>query len=287
MALTQGVEAAKAQAWAVVLQTELYTKVVGMNIADTKFEGTFKDGAKTVHFPRIKASSGFDLATPLSTFTPSQLQSEDESFTLDCHKVWAIEFAKADLNQMKANPQNQIIQDMRQFYKIEWENEIFKKAIAGAGTVIGGSQGLTLANGEAIYDAILDADQKLTEKNVPMEDRFVILSPADHKMLKKFLASRGTTLGDKVLQNGYAGEVDGVRVFVSNMLPKVGNVRNIIMGQGKPVCFAADIHPEVIRVPMEVKPNSFGDTIKSQSRFGAKIFACDAVRLVNIVVKAT
>lgn len=286
MAYTQGVEAAKAQAWAVVLQTELYNKVVGMNISDTKFEGTFKNGAKTVHFPRIKATSGFDLANPSATFTPSSLESEDETMTLDCHKAWAVEFAKADLDQMKASPTNQIIQSLKQFYKEAWETEIFKKAVAGAGIVIGWASWLTITTGEAIYDAILEADQKLTENNAPMEDRFVIISPADHKMLKKYLASRGTTLGDKVLQNWYAWEVDGVRVFISNMLPKVGVVRNLIMGQGKPVCFAADIHPEIIRVGQEVKANSFADTIKSQSRFGAKVFLSDAVRLVNIAVKA-
>lgn len=285
MAFSNGVEAAKAQAWAAVLQTELYNSTVGLNISDTKFEGTFKDGVKTVHFPRIKAVSGGDLANPSATFTPAQLQSEDETFTLDCHKYWAVDFAKADLDQMKAKPDNQIIRNLKQFYKEGWESEIFKKAVAGAGHVLGGSLGLTLTTGENLYDAILDADQKLTEANNPMENRFAVISPADHKILKKYLASRGTTLGDKVLQNGYAGEVDGVHIYVSNMLPKTGNVRNIILGQGKPVCFAADIHPEVIRVGQEVKSNSFVDTIKSQSRYGAKVFASDAVRLVNIVVK--
>lgn len=58
MAFTSGLDAAKAQAWAALLQTELRQTVVGMNIADTKFEGKFQGGAKTVHFPRIKATSG-------------------------------------------------------------------------------------------------------------------------------------------------------------------------------------------------------------------------------------
>nr|DAP93242.1 MAG TPA: capsid protein [Caudoviricetes sp.] len=285
MAFTQGLDAAKAQAWAVVLQQELYNSVVGLNIADTKFEGTFKNGVKTVHFPRIKATSGFDMASPSATFTPSTLQSEDETMTLDVHKGWAVDFATADISQMKANPTNQIIKQLKQYYKEEWEKEIFRKAIAGAGIATGGATGLTIANGETLYDTILDGDQKLTENNAPMEDRFIVISPADHKLLKKYLASRGTSLGDKVLQNGYAGEVDGVRVYVSNMLPKVGSVRNLIMGQGKPVCFASDIHPDIVRVGQEMKANSFVDTIKSQSRFGAKVFAADAVRLVNIAIK--
>lgn len=286
MAFTQGLDAAKAQAWSVVLQQELYNTVVGLNIADTKFEGTFKSGVKTFHFPRIKATSGFDLASPSSTFTPSTLQSEDETMTLDVHKGWAIDFAEADIMQMKANPNNQIIKQLKQYYKEEWEKEIFRKAIAGAGIAMGGATGLTIANGEALYDTILDGDQKLTENNVPMDDRFIIISAADQKLLKKYLASRGTSLGDKVLQNGYAGEVDGVRVYVSNALPKVGNVRNLIMGQGKPVCFASDIHPNIVRVGQEFKANSNVDTIKSQSRFGAKVFMSDGVRVVNISVKA-
>lgn len=285
MALTSGLDAAKAQAWAAVLQWELRQTVVGMNIADTKFEGTFKAGVKTVHFPRIKATSGFDLANPSATFTPSNLQSEDEIMTLDVHKAWAVDFASADVSQMKANPDNEIIKSLKQFYKEAWDSEIFKKAIAGAGITIGGTAGLTVTNGETIYDTLLEADQKLTEANAPMDDRFAIISPADHKILKKYLATRGTNLGDKVLQNGYAWDVDGVKVYISNNLPKVGNVRNIFVGQGRPVCFASDIYPEIVRVGQEVKANSFVDTIKSQSRFGAKVFIADAMRLVNVAVK--
>ncbi len=283
MAFTSGLDAAKAQAWAVVLQSELRQTVVAMNVADTKFEGTFKNGAKTVHFPRIKATSGFDITG--ATFTPSELQSEDDTMTLDVYKGWSVNFDSADIQQMKANPNNEIIKSLKQYFKESWDTEIFKKMSAGAGINIGGSTGLTLTNGESIYDFILDADQKISEANVPMEDRFVIISPADLKALKKFMAGRNTPLGDKILANGFAGDVDGLKVFVSNNLPKTGAVRTAFVGQGKPVCFAADIHPDIVHVKQEVKENSFKDTIKARSRFGAKVFLSDANRLVNVAIK--
>lgn len=286
MAYTAGLDAAKAQAWAALLQTELRQTVVGMNIADTKFEGMFESGAKTVHFPRIKATSGGDLANPSATFTPGQIQTEDDSFTLDNHKYWAVDLASADVSQMKADPNNEIIKSLKQFYKEAWDTEILKKIVAGAGTSVGTPTGITITTGEAFYDQLLDIDQKLSEKNVPMNDRFAVISHADHKMLKKFLASRGTTMGDKVLANGYAGDVDGMHIYVSNNLPKTGNVRQVVFGQGKPVCFAADIHPEIIRVGQQYKSNSFVDTIKSQSRFGAKVFLNDADRVAVLNINA-
>ena len=225
------------------------------------------------------------MATPGSTFTPGQIQSEDDTFTLDNHKYWAVNIASTDVSQMKADPHNEIIKSLKQFYKEAWDTEIFKKIVAGAGISVGTSTGATISTGEALYDQILDIDQKLSEKNVPMNDRFAVISHADHKMLKKFLASRGTTMGDKVTTDGYAGDVDGMKIYVSNNLPKTGSVRQVVFGQGKPVCFAADIHPEIIRVGQESKANSFEDTIKSQSRYGAKVFLSDADRVAVLNIK--
>lgn len=285
MAYENGLGKAKSEAWAAMLQKELEKTTVGLNICDTKFEGVFMGGAKTVHYPRIRAVSGGDLANPYSKITLGQIQSEDDSFTLDCHKYWAIPIAKADLLQMKASPNSAIIDALKQYYKERWEEEIFKKAVASASIVIGGSLGLTLDTGKKIYDAILNSDEKMSDGNVPMSNRFAIISPADLTLLKQYMVERNTPLGDEVLENGYAGKVDGVKIYMSNMLPKVGNIRNIILGQGKPVSFASDIKPEVIHVAQETQSDSFADVIKSQSRYGAKVFLSDAIRLVNLVVK--
>lgn len=285
MAITQGLDAAKAQAWALVLQEELRQTVVGLNIADTKFEGTFKNGAKTVHFPRIKATSGGDLATPTSKFVATTLASEDDSFTLDNHKWWAVDFATSEVQQMKANPDNEVIKSLRQFFKEAWDTDIWKKAQIGAGIQLGTPTGATVTDGNALYDLILDADQALSEKNVPLEDRFAVLSFQDKKWMTKMLKDRGTNLGDAVARNGYAGDLDGFKIYFSNNLPKTAGVRSVFFGQGKPVCFAADVYPEIIRVGQEVKADSFVDTIKSQSRFGSKVFLNDADRLVCLNIK--
>lgn len=94
-------------------------------------------------------------------------------------------------------------------------------------------------------DQMLEADQKLSEANVPMEDRWAIFLFADKKLLIKLLAERGTNLGDATMRNGYAGTLDGYKIYFSNNLPKTGNVRKVFFGQGKPLCFASDIHPDI------------------------------------------
>lgn len=292
MAFTAGFNEAKSQAWATTLQEVLRQSVVGMSIANTKFEGLFS-GSKTVHFPRINATSGGDLANPDATFTPTGIETEDDTFTLDNHKWWAVKKAEADIMQMKANPDNEIIKSLRQFFKEAWDTDIFKKAYTGAGSYLdagnfGGTagQGIDITSGEVIYDIILEADAKLTSLNASEDERFIVLSPTEIKYLKKYLNSRQTPLGDKVTQNGFVGDIDGFSIYKSKNLPTVSGVRHIIAGQGKPVCFASDIHPEVTLVSQKTQSNSFVDTLKSQSRFGAKVFLNDAAKLIDVRIKA-
>jgi hypothetical protein len=57
-----------------------------------------------------------------------------------------------------------------------------------------------------------------------------------------------------------------------------------MFGQGKPICFGALLKPKVEFVGSETQANSFINTMKSQTYYGAKVFAEGAERLGNIKI---
>jgi hypothetical protein len=99
-------------------------------------------------------------------------------------------------------------------------------AARASATITGNSGGSTLTNaafetdGEALADGLFDAAQALDEKDVPSEDRFLVLRPAQYyklaratKVLNKDWDGAGSFSKGKVL------EVAGIKVIESNNLP--------------------------------------------------------------------
>jgi hypothetical protein len=100
-------------------------------------------------------------------------------------------------------------------------------AARASATVTGGNAGSVIDAGatvvtssDVLYDAIFDAQVKMNEKDVPEEDRFVILSPANYGLL-----SRSTKVHDKDwggsgnIADGTAPRLAGFSILWSNNLP--------------------------------------------------------------------
>ena len=99
-------------------------------------------------------------------------------------------------------------------------------AARASATISGNSGGSTLTNaafetdGEAIADGLFDAAQALDEKDVPREDRYLVLRPSQYyklaratKVLNRDWDGAGSFSKGKVL------EVAGIKVIESNNLP--------------------------------------------------------------------
>jgi len=283
----------KSDAWSSVLQSVLRESFVGKYIADTKFEGEF-DGNDTVHFPRLAKVSVSALATSYSSVTPQDVTEADETFTLDKRFAFAVQISDEDYKELYINPDSRIIRDAAEAFAKEYDTEIMKK-YASAGILVRDGDMATASNGGGtnkiilsksnIYDMITAVAQKLDEAKVPDSGRFIILSPKE----KRLLASapellRSTNLGDKTVTGGFMGTVDNISIYWSNNLQTVSTVKHLIAGQGKPICFAANIKPKVQFVGSETQATNFVNTLKGQTKFGVKVFTEGAERLVDIQV---
>ncbi len=80
--------------------------------------------------------------------------------------------------------------------------------------------------------------------------------------------------------------VDNMSIYWSNNLQVSGGVtKHALAGQGRPICFAANIKPKVQFVDSATQANSFINYIKAQTRFGVKTFAEGVERLCDVNIK--
>lgn len=293
--MANNLAAGKGEEWAAVLQEVLYETFVGMSISNTKFEGDF-NGNDTVHFPRLARITSLDLATSYSDVTVQDLDETDEEFSLDTRKHFAFEVSDEDRIELRVDPQSRAIRDGAEAFANDWDDSIMAQHANATYTLDdgdmetatnGGTGNPVILSKSNIYDLVTAAVEIMDLNNIPMTERFMILSPSERRLLSKsdeFL--RSTDLGDQVVRNGFAGRVDDVNIFYSNNLVSAGGIKHVLSGAGKPVSFAANIRPKVQIVPSEVR-ESFADLVKAQTKFGSKVFFEGANRLIDVEIFTT
>ncbi len=276
------------------LQQEQYESYVGAFITNSKFDDAF-NGNDTVHFPRFDKLTVSDLATSYSTFTPEDVVLTDETMTLDKRKVGAYNISDEDYVEMGVNPDAELIKSMKDAFANSYDTEILSE-YANAGTSITDTDMTTDSNGGGtnsisldtanIHDLLTAVNQKMDEANVASNDRWIVVSPKEKRLLSGFVGGRETSLGDKIVSGGFVGELDGLKIFYSNNLQTVTTVKHLLAGQGKPICFASNMKPTVTFVPSSTQTNSFINTFKAQTKFGVHTFHEGAIKLFDVEVTA-
>jgi len=92
--------------------------------------------------------------------------------------------------------------------------------------VTGGNGGTALTDaaidtdGEAIYNMLFDAQAAMDEKDVPEEDRFCALKPAQFKLLARYTKIHNKDWGGSgSIQDGDVGRLAGFQILKSNHVP--------------------------------------------------------------------
>jgi hypothetical protein len=119
------------------------------------------------------------------------------------------------------------------------------------------------------YQLLVDLGTKLTENNIPMTGRWVVIPPWFHGMLQKDprFVSFGTPENRNALANGKIGDVAGLTVHVSNNVPLAGSVYTVIAGHSVSAAFARQIN----KVEAFRPEGSFSDALKGLDVHGYKV----------------
>lgn len=159
--------------------------------------------------------------------------------------------------------------------------------LENGGTVMSSKTATTKSN---IFSTILDADQALTEANVPLDSRYLIVSPAVKALLMKsdeFI--KASDIGQTFLVTGAIGEIDGFKVYVSNNMMKdnatiaSGKKTTTEFIAGHPMCATRAME---FSVPVQLRDLK-GNFIGASQVVGRQVWGGKVTHEAGIVIKRT
>jgi hypothetical protein len=96
---------------------------------------------------------------------------------------------------------------------------------------------------------------------------------------------RSTELWDRIVTGWFSGTINGLKIYWTNLLSEVSTTRYCLFGQGKPVCFGANIKPKITFVWQETQANTFLNYLKGMTKFWVKVFAEGAEKFGSLQTK--
>lgn len=139
----------------------------------------------------------------------------------------------------------------------------FAKVVAGADPTHVKTEAITKANA---YEAVLDAQVKLTDALVPVEGRKLHVSPEFYKLIKLDSAFiKNSDLGQEITLKGQVGEIDGMPVILtpSSRLPE-----NVAFVVAHPVATTSPVKLEDYKIH-DNPPGINGYLIEGRVRYDA------------------
>lgn len=209
-------------------------------IADLQFKAGLQIGDTVNRRYRSSPIFANDLGATGSYSVQNYIES-NETFTISKQKEASVQIPKPAVLHTDLNVAKSYGSQLANALFNAIDGDTLNAARAGAGTTIddGSFAGGTAGNGLAVAsnnvtDIVTGASEVFTGKNVvynnnirfgklPFEDYGGMLTwimpPQIWTEISRYLLSRGTPLGDKVVTNGYRGRFGDYECFVSNNLP--------------------------------------------------------------------
>lgn len=256
--------------WSASLLSNLNKNLVYANLVNRDYQGEitqFGDTVKINQFGGVTISS-YDPATGLSA--AEKPTSYQQTLTIDQAKSFnfkadSIEMAQANINIMNNAMERAAyaMADVIDQYIAAFYTGIDTSMMIGDDTT---PKSVTASNA---YDLIVDAGVALTEKNVPVTGRWIVIPAWYHGLLLKddrFI--KYTDIGQGVMYNGMVGKVSGFDVYVSNNVPNTAGTKYKIMaGTNDAITYAG----QVTEIDAYRPENFFADAIKGLYVYGAKL----------------
>ena len=308
--------------WSKKLITKFYANTMMSEIANTDYEGEFKNQGDTV---RIRTAPDvtirpYEVGMNLQYEVPTPVYQDmqiDKGFYFGV-KVSDVLDYQADMALM-----NMFTDDAAKQMKIAIENEVFFNTFVTQGPDAD-NEGATAGEISAAYNlgtdtapidqleaanllnAILRMSSVLDEQNVPEDGRWLIISPYDRHILLQSEIAASYFSGDQtsIVRTGKIGTIDRFTTYVSNLLPR-GEAGKALVPSQTPTSDGADLADAKARRVMVAgtkhamsfaatiektepmrDPTDFGDIVRGLSIYGRKVIKPDALA-VAIVGSAT
>lgn len=267
--------------WSARLLDHMDKVHVYANLMNRDYEGDIKSYGDTVHINllgeiTINDYSGGDIADP------QELDSTQQNLEIDKAKYF--NFMVKDINNAQSNPKLVDAAMIRASYNM---NDVIDQYLAnlllagvGSANVLYGDANVITPTSATAYDYLVDLGVKLSEANVPMYGRWVVIPPWYHGLLLKDarFVGNGTGYNQAVLQGGLVGEAAGFQIHLSNNVPNTSGTKyKIIAGTAAAGAYAEQlVELEAYRVE-----KNFSDAVKGLHVYGAKVLHSTGLAVIT------
>lgn len=257
--------------WSARLLGHLDKVHVYASLMNRDYEGEIRTMGDKVHINQIgdvtiSTYDGSDLSDP------EELNSEQTTLEIDQGR--AFNFQIKDIDNAQTNPKPMDAAMQRASYGMNDAIDAYLATLLSAGvktgSTIGSASAPIVPTSADAYDYLVDLGTLLTEANVPMLGRWVVVPAWFYGLLLKDqrFVGNGTDYNRAVLQNGDVGAAAGFTVHVSNNVPNTsGKKYQVLAGTSAAGTFAEQlVEMEAYRLE-----KNFSDGVKGLHVFGAKV----------------
>lgn len=269
------------EVWSARLLDHMDKVHVYANLMNRDYEGDIKSYGDTVHINllgeiTINDYSGNDISAP------QELDSTQQNLEIDKAKYF--NFMVKDIDNAQSNPKLVDAAMVRASYDM---NDVIDQYLASlllagvaSGNILYSDTTVVTPTSATAYDYLVDLGVKLSESNVPMYGRWVVVPPWYHGLLLKDdrFVGNGTGYNQAVLQGGLVGEAAGFQIHLSNNVPNTSGAKyKIIAGTAAAGAYAEQlVELEAYRVE-----KNFSDAVKGLHVYGAKVLHSTGLAVIT------
>lgn len=196
--------------------------------------------------------------------------SSPQTMTIGQKKAWSLDLD--DVDRAQARDADDFVSKVtaRAAHLLAKDADAYIAAQMAA-AVTPGSE-VTVSTAAAAYDLLVDLRTSLSQNEVPIDGRWVVVTPAFHGWLLKDprFVSSGDALGGTTRSSGVIGSAAGFTVLESNQVPDgpgAGAGKLLIAGHALATTFA----DQVTKVEALRHPDKFVDRMRGLHVYGAKV----------------
>jgi len=262
--------------WAVSILRNLEKASVFASLLNRDYEGELKFG-NVVKIPTVDPVSvkTYEKGTPI---VYDDITGSTQDLTISQQKYFALK--TEDIEVTQSRPAFLNAATLNAAYSLRDTVDLYCASILaeGAQNIIG-----TKAEPESIETAanakiqpivtlLSKMAQKLTEKNVPLNGRWVVLTPYAYNMLTLAGIAIATN-NDTILSEGYVGRALGFNIFVSSNVPTEDGASLILAGTNA----AGSLVMQIEKTETLRSEKQFGDLVRGLAVYGAACTMPDAL----------
>lgn len=270
--------------WSARLLAHLDKAHVYANLVNRDYEGEIKNFGDKVKINQIGDITIKDYTKNTDIAAPEAVDGSGQELEIDQAKYF--NFAVDDVDNAQSNPKVMDDAMQRAAYGM---NDVTDGFLAGLMAVGAINNGTNLGNdttplvptADTAYDMLVDLATDLTEKNVPMAGRFVVVPAFFHGLLlkdKRFVGN-GTDYNKALIEGGEVGVAAGFAVNISNNVPNTtGTKYKIIAGTRAATSYAE----QILKTEAYRPEKRFSDAIKGLHVYGAKVVQGKSLSVLTV-----